>query len=274
MGEIQATSMFPRWLPTADMVNSEDPEIRASQVQNLAQLIDSITELLDQIQATGNVLELGTTVTTEVANGQSAVVGASLFASPTDHTHGTPPLSDDLPEDLGTADAGTAALSSRRDHVHGGGVVAGTGIVSTSDANSDGVSSDFAPVDHVHASGPHPYLWVPIVGGLTPSNSWLNCAQAPIIISGRMTTGRYLSFKWSSTGASVNAEFRLRDVTNSNTLYSTSVASTFSNRLECISSPTLANIVACSEVMPQIEYDAVNAGSITLHSMIMLEGDR
>lgn len=79
------------WLPTAEMVLSEDPEERASQVANLRIALQSIFELLGQIEQTGNILELGDNIQSEQVHGLARRVGISTLAAREDHTHGTPP---------------------------------------------------------------------------------------------------------------------------------------------------------------------------------------
>ena len=66
-----------------------------------------------------------------------------------DHVHVGVQLSDDAPEDVGTAAPGTSDDASRKDHVHGGGTGGGGGTVSTSSpVSGDGSAADPVTIEN------------------------------------------------------------------------------------------------------------------------------
>ena len=88
--------------------------------------------------------------------GEDGAIGVSDDASRGDHTHGGQrAVSDNTPEDVGTAAAGTHAAASRSDHVHGGGGGGGTGLSDDNperigDTLSPGTGTEASRDDHVH----------------------------------------------------------------------------------------------------------------------------
>lgn len=110
----------PGFRPTAEMVNSDDPEVRAGQVARLRESLDYILDFIDQISSAGQIVTLGNSVVEERTYGLSSNAGSSALGSRVDHTHGSPGLSSNSPADISVsaANAGTGAAPSRDDHVH------------------------------------------------------------------------------------------------------------------------------------------------------------
>ena len=90
--------------------------------------------------------------------GEDGSAGTSADASRGDHTHGGQrAVSDNVPEDVGTAAAGTHAAASRSDHVHGGSITTTDATLSDADpedtgTTDPGTSDDVSRSDHVHES--------------------------------------------------------------------------------------------------------------------------
>ena len=90
--------------------------------------------------------------------GEDGSAGTSADASRGDHTHGGQrAVSDNTPEDIGTAAPGTHAAASRSDHVHGGSVTTTDATLSDADpedtgTTAPGTSDDVSRSDHVHES--------------------------------------------------------------------------------------------------------------------------
>ena len=90
--------------------------------------------------------------------GEDGSAGTSADASRGDHTHGGQrAVSDNTPEDIGTAAPGSHAAASRSDHVHGGTVTTTDATLSDADpedtgTTAPGTSDDVSRSDHVHES--------------------------------------------------------------------------------------------------------------------------
>ena len=90
--------------------------------------------------------------------GEDGSAGTSADASRGDHTHGGQrAVSDNTPEDVGTAAPGSHAAASRSDHVHGGTVTTTDATLSDADpedtgTTAPGTSDDVSRSDHVHES--------------------------------------------------------------------------------------------------------------------------
>ena len=90
--------------------------------------------------------------------GEDGSAGTSADASRGDHTHGGQrAVSDNTPEDIGTAAPGSHAAASRSDHVHGGTVATTDATLSDADpedtgTTAPGTSDDVSRSDHVHES--------------------------------------------------------------------------------------------------------------------------
>ena len=108
--------------------------------------------------------------------GEDGAIGVSDDASRGDHTHGGQrAVSDNTPEDVGTAAAGTHAAASRSDHVHGGGGGGGAGLSDDNperigDALSPGTGTEASRDDHVHrptfsTTTPSAVAVVGVIGG-------------------------------------------------------------------------------------------------------------
>lgn len=98
-------------------------------------------------------------VTAQTSYGASSGNGTSTNFSRSDHTHGTPSLSNATPQALaigGSASAGSGSAPSREDHAHAmpsfGSVTAQTTFGSSS---ADGTSSSIARTDHTHGTPAH-----------------------------------------------------------------------------------------------------------------------
>jgi hypothetical protein len=99
------------------------------------------------------------TVTAQTTYGASSGNGSSTNFSRSDHTHGTPSLSNTTPTSLaigGSAAAGSGSAPSREDHAHAmpsfGSVTAQTSFGSSS---SDGSSTSVTRADHTHGTPAH-----------------------------------------------------------------------------------------------------------------------
>jgi hypothetical protein len=99
------------------------------------------------------------TVTAQTTYGASSGNGSSTNFSRSDHTHGTPSLSNTTPTSLaigGSAAAGSGSAPSREDHAHAmpsfGSVTAQTSFGSSS---SDGTSTSVTRADHTHGTPAH-----------------------------------------------------------------------------------------------------------------------
>ena len=120
MSKILTAIPGPGFKPTFEMVNSDNSEIRASQVQNLKEWMEWTESLLDQVVGAGQIITLGSTVKEERTYGLSSSAGSSALGARVDHTHGSPGLSSNAPpSDSFTASvAGTGLAPSRDDHLH------------------------------------------------------------------------------------------------------------------------------------------------------------
>lgn len=93
------------------------------------------------------------TVTAETSFGASSSAGVAATYSRGDHTHGTPSLSDDDPEDIEADNAkseGTGTAASRVDHVHAITTAAAGALGGT--AGSVGTAVSLARSDHGHVA--------------------------------------------------------------------------------------------------------------------------
>ena len=98
-------------------------------------------------------------VTAQTTYGASSGNGSATTYSRSDHTHGTPSLSNATPTTLsvgGSASAGTGTAPSRDDHAHAmpafGSVTAQTSFGASS---ANGTSADIARADHTHGTPVH-----------------------------------------------------------------------------------------------------------------------
>lgn len=98
-------------------------------------------------------------VTAQTTYGASSGNGSSNNYARADHTHGTPPLSNETPSALavgGSGSAGTGTAPSRDDHTHAmpsfGGVTAQQSFGS---ASANGTSTSIARADHTHGTPTH-----------------------------------------------------------------------------------------------------------------------
>ena len=98
-------------------------------------------------------------VTSQTSYGASSGNGSSNNYARADHTHGTPPLTNNAASNLsigGTASVGTGTAPARDDHSHGmpsfGNVSAQTSFGS---ASANGTSSNVARADHEHGTPTH-----------------------------------------------------------------------------------------------------------------------
>jgi hypothetical protein len=98
-------------------------------------------------------------VTSQTSYGASSGSGSSNNYARADHTHGTPPLTNNAASNLsigGTASVGTGTAPARDDHSHGmpsfGNVSAQTSFGS---ASANGTSSNVARADHEHGTPTH-----------------------------------------------------------------------------------------------------------------------
>jgi hypothetical protein len=105
-----------------------------------------------QINGFGNV-------TSQTSYGASSGNGSALTYSRSDHTHGTPSLTNTTPQNLtvgGSAAVGTGTAPAREDHVHGmpsfGNVTAETTF---GGASANGSATTIARSDHTHGTPVH-----------------------------------------------------------------------------------------------------------------------
>jgi hypothetical protein len=99
------------------------------------------------------------TVTAQTSYGASSGNGSSNSYARTDHTHGTPSLTNTTPTGLsvgGSSTVGTGTAPAREDHTHSlpgfGNVTAQTSFGS---ASANGSATDFARSDHAHGTPTH-----------------------------------------------------------------------------------------------------------------------
>jgi hypothetical protein len=118
---------------------------------------------------------LGTTVVNEQTYGQNATAGVQGTVSRSDHTHGTPPLTNSPASTQAIGDSatsGSSALPARSDHKHGlpafGSVNANTAFGTMS---SNGSASTISRSDHNHGLPSISGDFVAVSGALTLENT-------------------------------------------------------------------------------------------------------
>jgi hypothetical protein len=98
-------------------------------------------------------------VTAQTTYGASSGNGTSTNFARADHTHGTPPLTNEAPTAVsitGTAAVGTGTAPAREDHTHAGpGFGNVTSQTSFAASSNNGSSSNVARADHTHGTPTH-----------------------------------------------------------------------------------------------------------------------
>ena len=280
----QAATPGPGFVVTADLVNSGDPKVRASQAQNLAHWMLWAKSILEQYikdSTTGSYAPADATYITvfgeAVLDAERKLVATlpMLLADSGANSVITISVNDATGSLVGVIKlagqlGGTAALPDVRGIRETGGPT-----LLTLGAITDGQYLTRVGSTVVGRTARTAYPLVPNAAalvGVTPSTTHTE-VTIRTCVTGSAATARKLTFSWSSNDAGATANWELYDVTNTLVIASGSRAGAFGLTLECLT-PTFSNMPAtCAEVALRVWYTAVSAGLIIYGSVGSWEVD-